>query len=384
MCKGYGIREYPSKDKSPRRTFHGDLPRTVEVMPRLARSVRTHLEKARSACLSAVENYNKPGAAFRTRAYIMLMVVAWTSLFHAIFHQRRQKPWYRESGTGRGIRYKKIDGEPWHWDLGECLKRYYGDTNPPQRSNLQFILALRNKIEHRYHPELDPTLYGECQATLMNFEDLLTKEFGDAQAIADQLAVSLQFSTLRPEEQKKALHRLQTSQAEDLLAFIERFRASLAPRIFQSSAYSMRVFLLPKLTVREQNADLAVEWVAYDETKPEEMEELRKVNAIIKEKRVPIASEGLLRASDVVERLSECLPFRVTMYTHTRAWKAYGVRPATDAAEKSRTQPEFCVYDQLANTYGYKPAWVNFLCRKLKDEQEFARVTGKLPVFEAS
>ena len=35
-------------------------------MPRLARVVEAHLEKARSACRAAVENYNKPGAAFRT------------------------------------------------------------------------------------------------------------------------------------------------------------------------------------------------------------------------------------------------------------------------------------------------------------------------------
>ena len=33
------------------------------------------------------------------------------------------------------------------------------------------LVALRNKIEHRDHPELDPALYGECQATLMNFEE---------------------------------------------------------------------------------------------------------------------------------------------------------------------------------------------------------------------
>ena len=353
-------------------------------MPRLARSVRTHLEKAKSACLSAVENYNKPGAAFRTRAYTMLMVVAWTSLFHAIFYRRHQKPWYRESGTGRGIRYKKVDNEPFHWELSECLRRYYGDANPPQRMNLKFMIALRNKIEHKYHPELDPALYGECQAMLMNFEDLLTKEFGDAQAIAAQLAVSLQFSTLRPEEQEKALHRLQTSQARDLLSFIERFRANLTPEILQSSAYSMRVFLLPKLTPRESNADLAVEWITYDKAKPEEMKKLKKIITLIREKRVPIVSEGLLKPTDVVEQLSECLPFQVSMHTHTKAWKAYEVRPATDAAEKSYTRSEFCVYDQLANSYGYKPAWVKYLCRKLKDEQEFERVTGRPPVLKAS
>ncbi len=310
----------------------------------------------------------------------MLMTVAWTALFHAVFYRRGQKPWYRQPGTGRRIRYKKVDGEPCHWELSECLRQYYGDTNSPQRSNLQFMIVLRNKIEHRDHPELDPALYGECQAMLLNFEELLTSEFGTTQAIAEELSVSLQFSALRPEAQQEALRRLQTSQAKDLLEFIERFRASLAPGIFESSAYSMRVFLLPKLIVRERKADLAVEWIPYDETEPEEMRKLQKVTALIREKRVPIASEGLLKPSEVVEQLKQRLPCRVTMHSHTQAWKTYKVRPDGNAEEKALTRPEFCVYDELANVYGYTRAWVDYLCRKLTDSQEFERVTGKPPV----
>ena len=65
------------------------------------------------------------------------------------------------------------------WDLAECVRRYYLGNNPPQRANLEFMIRLRNKIEHRDHPELDPTLYGEYQAMLMNFEELLASEFGE-------------------------------------------------------------------------------------------------------------------------------------------------------------------------------------------------------------
>ena len=53
-----------------------------------------HLAKAKDACLAAVTNYNRPGTAFRTRTYTVLMVIAWTALFHAIFHRRGKKPWY--------------------------------------------------------------------------------------------------------------------------------------------------------------------------------------------------------------------------------------------------------------------------------------------------
>ena len=297
----------------------------------LPQVVLDHLAKAREACVAAVENYNKPGRAFRTRTYAILMVAAWTALFHAIFHRRGEKPWYVESGNGSRAEYKQIDGEPWHWDLAECVRRYYLGDNPPQRANLEFMARLRNKIEHRDHPELDPALYGECQAMLMNFEELLTAEFGERHAISGQLAVALQFSILRPDAQEEALRRLQSSSATDLLDFIRQFRGGLPREVVESSSYSLRVFLVPKLANREESADLAVEFVRYDPTRPEQTEGLRRVAALIKERHVPVASSGLMKPGEVVARLEECLPFRVSMHTHTRAWKVYEVRPGSDS-----------------------------------------------------
>jgi hypothetical protein len=63
----------------------------------LPRTVKDHLEKARSAALAAVEVYNKPRPRFRTAHYVVLIVIAWTALFHADFYHQRRKPWYRRS-----------------------------------------------------------------------------------------------------------------------------------------------------------------------------------------------------------------------------------------------------------------------------------------------
>lgn len=353
-------------------------------MARLARAVTQQLEKARASALCAVDNYNRPGRSFRTRTFAILMVVAWTALFHAIFYRRKTKPWYVASGSGRGIRYVKVEGEPKHWELRECLKEYFQHEHPPERRNIEFMFRLRNKIEHRDHPELDPALYGECQANLMNFEDLLSKEFGKGYALAESLAVSLQFSVLRPEEQREALKRLEKSSARDLLEFVKLFRADLPPEILESTKYSLKFFLLPKLANREKAADLAVEFVHYDSTRPQEMEELKKVAALIKERRVPIASEGLLKPGEVVDRLRECLPFEASMYTHTQAWKHYKVRPEGGSVKPEDTRSDFCVYDHLMGSYGYTEAWVGFLCRKLANPNEYLRVTGKQPIAKLS
>jgi len=53
----------------------------------LPKKVKSLLEKSREAALLAVEVYNKPNTTFRTGVYIILMNIAWTSLFHAIFER---------------------------------------------------------------------------------------------------------------------------------------------------------------------------------------------------------------------------------------------------------------------------------------------------------
>ncbi len=286
-------------------------------MVRLSGNVAQNLDKARSSILAAVEIYNKPSIAFRTQTYVILIVIGWTSLFHAIFYRRGRKPWYKASGTGRGTRYVKVAGEPKHWELRECLRQFFKDHNPPERSNIEFMLALRNKIEHRDHPELDPALYGECQAMLMNFEDLLVTEFGESFALTGGLSVALQFSALRPSEQEAALKRLKTSVATDILDFIRQFRSGLPLETSDSTKFALRVFLVPKLANRASAADLSVEFVQFDSSKPEEMKQLEQVAALIKAKRVSVARSGLLRPREVAQRLEKCLPFEVSMSTHS-------------------------------------------------------------------
>jgi hypothetical protein len=134
-------------------------------MPRgLPQIVKEHIEKCRSSALAAVDSYNRPGPRFRTAQFVILIIVAWTAFFHAIFYRRGRRPWFRRQSPGGHGRYVRIDGEPKHWDLGECLKQYFGDRQPPERKNLEFLIGLRNKIEHRHLPGLDPALYGECQS----------------------------------------------------------------------------------------------------------------------------------------------------------------------------------------------------------------------------
>ena len=140
----------------------------------LPRKVKGALEKARDSALLAVEVYNKPAVKFKSGGYITLMVIAWTALFHAIFFKKKRKPFRKEHG-----RFLRIEKDFMYWELGECLSQYFKtDTGNPVRKNLEFFIPLRNRIEHRSMPELDASIFGECQAMLLNFDEMLEKEFG--------------------------------------------------------------------------------------------------------------------------------------------------------------------------------------------------------------
>lgn len=109
--------------------------------------LRAHLDKARESALLGVETYNRPGTRFRSGGYIVLMCIAWTALFHAIFFKRRIKPFYRKKSNRR--HFDTVDGDRKAWELSTCLDQYWGANHPPERANLQFFIKLRNKIEHR-------------------------------------------------------------------------------------------------------------------------------------------------------------------------------------------------------------------------------------------
>jgi hypothetical protein len=157
--------------------------------------VKALVEKARETALLAVETYNRPTASFRSGAYVVLMIIAWTSLFHAMFLRKGIKPYCRKPGSRQ---YDRIDGEPRRWELKECLQQHFKTNNPAARRNLEFFIGLRNKIEHRSLAKIDPEVFGECQAMLLNFESLLVSEFGDRYAIRGGLTFALQFSQVIP------------------------------------------------------------------------------------------------------------------------------------------------------------------------------------------
>ena len=339
--------------------------------------MRDNLEKCRLSAISAVEAYNRPGPRFRTAQYLILIVMAWTALFHAISYKAGRRPWYRVKSV-KAIRYQKIDGEPKHWDLAECLKQHFGGRSTPERRNLEFLIGLRNKIEHRHLPALDASLYGECQAALLNLEDLLVTSFGARYALQEQLAVSLQFSRAIPEQKKTANRILASSSTKSVIDYVEKFRGNLPSTVLSSMKYSFNVYLVPKVANRKSAADSAVEFVKVDEASPEELERLSKLNVLIREKHIPISNLDLHKPSDVVSEVAKRSNYRFNMNTHTDAWKHYEVRPESGGDSPENTKQEYCVYDAVHRDYLYTNAWIDRLTSDFSNAERYVQITGRL------
>ena len=350
---------------------------------RIGKLLRPYVQKARDSALLAVEVYNKPAIKFRSSGYITLMVIAWTALLHAVFLRSGVKPYYKlENG-----RFDKRDGDYRHWELTECVKQYWKTkTQHPARRNIELFIPLRNKIEHRHLPELDGAIFGECQALLLNFDELLGQHFGASQQLRESLSFSLQ---LFPTGESFAQAVIANKQHAEVKKFLDDYRGMLTAEVSGSGQFAFKAFLIQVANHSSTDA-LAIQFFNRDKLTEHQKTEFDKFAVMIKEKNGSV-NGGFLKPSSVVAQVQHALgdlkvdrptgpvdKFNST--THQRCWKRYNVRPASHAKIPELTNKDYCEYDPVHKDYIYTLAWVNFLIEKMKDSGEYDAL---LPVSKA-
>ncbi len=349
-------------------------------MPRLSNEVQTHVRKARECALLAVEVYNKPGVSFRSGGYIVLMCIAWTALFHAIAFKQHKKPFYRMRNKRNFLR---VDGDYKAWELKHCLGDFFGEVSSPVRRNLEFFVGLRNRIEHRSMPSLDATLFGECQSLLFNFEEVLTKHFGNSFALNESLTMALQFSMLRDSAQAAAIAKLRSPLTRSVDQYIKTFRSSLTTEERDDLKYSFKVFLVPKLANHQGKADVAVEFVKFDSSKPDQMDHYERLVALIKPSVTAVANPGGLKPGDVCKSVEPVVKQHVgkgykfsASYHHAKACLFYRIRPKRGSADKGKTNAKFCHFDEAHQDYVYTTAWRDHLIAEMKKRGQYQKMLG--------
>jgi hypothetical protein len=343
---------------------------------RLPYNVKQCLEKSRDSALLAIETYNKPAIKFRSGGYVVLMTIAWTSLFHAVFFKRKIKPFYKEKNRNR---FEKKEGDFCYWELKTCVKKYFeNNSENPIRKNLEFFIPLRNKIEHKSLPEIDPDLFAECQALLLNYDKILEIELGVTYCIRESLSFSLQ---LFPSSHNLVKAIKSNPDAKKIKDFINTYRSALSTDILESGQYSFKAFLVQ--VANHKSADtLPIQFVRYDSLTDEEKRNINRIVALVKIQEKPILNKDLILPADVVKQVQSSLgnpkvvkdgqsKDKFNQDTHTRCWKKYQVRPGAKDKNPHNTDNRYCIYDNLTGHYGYTQEWVKFLIEKMKDNNEY-------------
>lgn len=306
------------------------------------------------------------------------MNIAWTSLFHAIFHYKKENYFYKDPKNPR--HYVKIDdGRKKAWELGKCVEVYFKNCNKkekPIKANFDFFIPIRNEIEHAFLPELDDDIFGECQSYLHNFEYILSKEFGEEHKINETLNYAIQFSETYYHSKK-----IKSKDYELLKNKIIKFREKLPDEIYFNNRFRFQAALVP---INNPNkADVAIKFINKDEITSENQQKIDEMLYIIDEKKFPVSDLDMVKSGEVskeiAKRLSEHYKTKITFspqHHHNKCCIEYKCR-SPDKNVKKPLNSEFCNYNEAFDDYTYSRKWIEYLFKKLSSPEELLRLFPK-------
>jgi hypothetical protein len=333
--------------------------------PHLQENIEGLVIKARESAILALDIYNRPLASFKSEGFIVMMIIAWTSLLHAIFEKEGINYYYKNKDGEN----KLIDDDLKCWELSKCISEFYKGENNPVRLNISFMIGLRNKIEHRFVPKIDNHIGGECQALLLNFDDLLTEQFSNYYSLKELLVFPLQTSNLRHDSTIDAVKKFQGKHYHSIKEYIDVYRNNVNIDIYNDPKYSFRVFLMPKTGNHKNTSDMSMEFIPYDVNKKEDMDLLQRHITIIKEKNIQVANQGKFKPTAVVIAVKDKIKRSFSIHNHTMAYKYYKIR-----LQPNKCNVDYCQYDEPHKDYIYTQKWIDFLVEKLSMEEEYQKI----------
>ena len=297
--------------------------------------------------LAAVQIYNNPNITFKSEAFISLAVIGWTYLMHAYY--RSQKINYRHYHMkGNRKEYDRTKhGAYKHWELERCLNDKNCPLDAATQANLRFLIGIRHEIEHQMTDKIDEYISAKLQACAINFDFYITKLFGDKYKLSDELALSIQFSPVTP-EQVGGL-RNNSHITSNIINFVCEFEEDLPENTIKSSKYAYRVLFVPIVANRAKQADRMVEFVKPDSELAGEIDKI-----LIKETEKPKYLPG-----QIVRLMKEKGYSRFSINKHTDLWKSRNAKKNTKFGT------------EVAKTWYWYQPWVEEVeqyCREHKSE----------------
>ncbi len=329
------------------------------------------LQHGRGAALAALRVWNDPSATFRTGTFALLFVTAWNSVALAIL-QRAEVEWRTLDEDGAPV---LVDDRERAQETGSLIaaalpsNRYLG-----LRGNTDFWIGLRNSVAHRHLPELDALVIPYAQAGLLNLEGVLEEHFGFDYCLAEHLSVPLQLSGFRNPNILSSIRRLQSTLPLDVQTYLAS-QSEINERLLEDPSYMLRVTFVPAVPSSGRNPDAVVRFIQPGEVSEDlslALKEYAVVTKVIRPERPSLI------ATQVLEAVSDRIPYRFTMPMHTAASRQLGARPASDG-DQAKTDARYCEYVTSVKRHLYNNAWINRLVDELSTPDGFRATTGFEP-----
>ncbi len=338
-----------------------------------------YVRSAREEAMLACDLYNQRRRSRNLEAFIVHMSIAWLNLFHAMCARDGVDCRYKN-----GRRIERIDGEPKTWDLTQCVRHFIKNNGDPVRKNIEFFIAIRNIIEHRYtathRANIELIVAGKVQAMFLNFEHMLVAEFGKTASLGDVLRFPIFLSSLT-EDAVSAVKQIYAQIPRATKTLIETFEAGIDADVLANPSYEFRVLLIPK-TGPKSKADLAIKFLNISNLSVEELRAMPRGVVITKERRVETANLDRMKAGEVVAKVQAVYPSFSIYGGHYFAWRYFKVRPNSKSSEPSKTMEQYCFYDKPHKDYVYTEAWVEKLKAELADKPAKRIATWKRALAE--
>lgn len=348
----------------------------MKIMARPSRWQATLEASIEEACL-AVRLYNDPAESRSFEGFVIHMHIAWLYLLHAEFIQDGTDYRYWD-----GKRLAKVDGEVKYWELKKSSVYRWPNENDPVRANLKLFIGLRNRLEHR-HARSDSALllnFGSySHAMLNNFEEELTSKFGEQKTLAFRLRIPLFIGTFNAHGEQ-TLRRLRQSLPSDLAGFLANYESGLDSAITNDPRYQIRLRASLELATNNPDA-LAIQFLHLESLTDEERAAVEKSGreglVISRNRERPVSGYGRLMPKKATEQVSSGIPFVFKLHHFIGAWKIGNVRPRNGDPDPSKTNSDFCEYDEPTKTYRYTEAYVKHLIKNCKTPEGFQKMTGQ-------
>jgi hypothetical protein len=267
------------------------------------------LIKAREAMLQAVQTFNNPKSYFRSELFVVSAIIAWTYLFHAYYKREGVDYRYYSETDGKKVSIKTKHGAEKYWELSECLKAEKCPLDDASRSNLKFLIMIRDEVEHRMTTRIDDQISAKLQACCLNFNNYIKELFGNQLGLDGELSFALQFAGITVEQQKKMAS---LPDMRDHIALAQAdFERQMDDDAYNDDRYAIRFHLVQKTSNRKSKSDAVLNLV------PSDTDEAQAANRILLKEQ----EKNKWKPKQIVDKMVAGGYIKFSLHYHTLLWK---------------------------------------------------------------